>query len=238
MSNKENQFTTGCNLEIDYSLVAADKILPFQISLNLTDSILEPAPNQNQKFCYDIIGVGQDNSDFADLSHSVFSICDEIPKEQIANVTVVIDGVPQEVIFEPGGNVELKTPLNPDPPTGCAGLKFDFPLDKVIGTMQLCFELTITRAIDGIEVCLFGAGETVKGLYICGPNCDIVIPCLRFQAITDIITSTALEQTALSHILNAEGEKTQKIVLFATTAEEMLAVNKSVIILLFCANIK
>lgn len=50
----------------------------------------------------------------------------------------------------------------------------------------------------------------------------------RCQAITDIITSVALEQTALSHILNAEGEKIQKIVAEATTAEELLAVNKSV----------
>lgn len=33
----------------------------------------------------------------------------------------------------------------------------------------------------------------------------------RSQAITDIIQSVALEQTALSHILNAEGEKIQKI---------------------------
>lgn len=32
----------------------------------------------------------------------------------------------------------------------------------------------------------------------------------RHQAITDIIASVALEQTALSHILNAEGEKIQK----------------------------
>ena len=50
----------------------------------------------------------------------------------------------------------------------------------------------------------------------------------RCQAITDIITSVALEQTALSHILNAEGEKIQKIVAQASTAEEMSAVNKSV----------
>ena len=50
----------------------------------------------------------------------------------------------------------------------------------------------------------------------------------RCQAITDIITSVALEQTALSHILNAEGEKIQKIVALAETADEMLAVNKSV----------
>lgn len=50
----------------------------------------------------------------------------------------------------------------------------------------------------------------------------------RCQAITDIITSVALEQTALSHIINAEGEKIQKIVASSHTAEEMLAVNKSV----------
>lgn len=50
----------------------------------------------------------------------------------------------------------------------------------------------------------------------------------RCQAVTDVISSVALEQTALSHILNAEGEKIQKIVQTATTAEEMLAVNRSV----------
>ena len=50
----------------------------------------------------------------------------------------------------------------------------------------------------------------------------------RCQAITDIITSVALEQTALSHILNAEGEKIQKVVFLSTTSSEMLAVNKSV----------
>ncbi|MEG1996800.1 MAG: hypothetical protein RR036_04740, partial [Oscillospiraceae bacterium] len=50
----------------------------------------------------------------------------------------------------------------------------------------------------------------------------------RDQAITDIIESVALEQTALSHILNAEGEKIQKIVAAATAPSDMLAVNKSV----------
>ena len=50
----------------------------------------------------------------------------------------------------------------------------------------------------------------------------------RCQAITDIITSVALEQTALSHIINAEGEKIQKIVATAETSEDMLTVNKSV----------
>ncbi len=50
----------------------------------------------------------------------------------------------------------------------------------------------------------------------------------RCQAITDIIESVALEQTALSHILNAEGEKIQKAVAIATKEDELLEVNKSV----------
>ncbi|MFT3983944.1 MAG: hypothetical protein QM697_08550 [Lachnospiraceae bacterium] len=58
----------------------------------------------------------------------------------------------------------------------------------------------------------------------------IIEPCggTRYQAITDIISSVALEQAALSHILNAEGEKIQKVVAQEYTSEKMLAVNKSV----------
>lgn len=50
----------------------------------------------------------------------------------------------------------------------------------------------------------------------------------RSQAITDIVTSIALEQTALSHILNAEGEKLQKVIAETVTTDELLSVNKSV----------
>ncbi|MEF9946576.1 MAG: hypothetical protein RR446_01050 [Lachnospiraceae bacterium] len=50
----------------------------------------------------------------------------------------------------------------------------------------------------------------------------------REQAISDIITSVALEQTGIAHILNAEGEKIQKVVALATTPEQLVAVNKSV----------
>ncbi len=50
----------------------------------------------------------------------------------------------------------------------------------------------------------------------------------RSQAITDIITSVALEQTAISSILNAEGEKIQKAIANAITIQEMLDVNQSV----------
>ncbi|MEG1633941.1 MAG: hypothetical protein RR314_07820 [Oscillospiraceae bacterium] len=49
------------------------------------------------------------------------------------------------------------------------------------------------------------------------------------QAINDIIESVALEQTGLSHILNAEGEKIQAFVhMTGVTADQLLAVNASV----------
>ena len=51
----------------------------------------------------------------------------------------------------------------------------------------------------------------------------------RDQAITDIIESVALEETALSYILNAEGEKIQKMVAMQeVTPDVLLATNKSV----------
>lgn len=59
----------------------------------------------------------------------------------------------------------------------------------------------------------------------------VIVPSntTRCNAITDIIESVALEQAALSHILNAEGEKIQKIVRIENiTPDQLLAVNKSV----------
>ena len=50
----------------------------------------------------------------------------------------------------------------------------------------------------------------------------------REQAITDVMLSVALQQTALSHILNAEGEKLQKIFAMDVDHETILAANRSV----------
>lgn len=51
----------------------------------------------------------------------------------------------------------------------------------------------------------------------------------REQAITDLIQSVALQETALSHILNAEGEKMQAIIgMEHVTIDELLELNKSV----------
>ena len=58
-----------CNYQVDYSTVSGDRVLPFVFSLNVEDSILEPVTGQYQRFCYDISGVGEDTSQYADLSH-------------------------------------------------------------------------------------------------------------------------------------------------------------------------
>lgn len=51
----------------------------------------------------------------------------------------------------------------------------------------------------------------------------------RSQAITDLIVSVALQQAALSHILNAEGEKIQKVLsLEQLTPATILRTNRSV----------
>ncbi len=50
----------------------------------------------------------------------------------------------------------------------------------------------------------------------------------REQAITDVFQSIALQETALSHILNAEGEKIQRAVKSNYSEEEILKINNSV----------
>jgi hypothetical protein len=51
----------------------------------------------------------------------------------------------------------------------------------------------------------------------------------REQAITDIISSVALQEAALAHILNAEGEKMQAIIAMPdVTPEQLLDLNGSV----------
>ena len=54
-------------------------------------------------------------------------------------------------------------------------------------------------------------------------------PVSMCQAVTDLIESIALEETALSHILNAEGEKLQKaIAMDCIDLGKLLEVNDSV----------
>lgn len=164
-----------CNHLVDYSSVSGDPVLPFVISLNVEESVLEPSEGEYQKFCYDITGVGEDTSQYADLSHFLFGICSNITQNDIAEILVIINGDSQTIIW--GENVEIKTNEKPDPPTGCAGLKFDFPLDKMEGVMKVCITLFTPYNVGPVNVCLYGGGTTVTGLDICGPSCGGSKPC-------------------------------------------------------------
>ena len=57
-----------------------------------------------------------------------------------------------------------------------------------------------------------------------------VIPCVeQRQALTNLLESIALEETALAHVVNAEGEKIQAFVhMPGVTPAQLLAVNASV----------
>ena len=167
----------ACNYQIDYSLIPGERILPFIVSLNLEESVFYPEEGEYQKFCYDIIGVGQDTSQYADLSHFLFGICSSITEEEIAEITVSINGDPQTIIW--GENVEIKTSEQPDPPTGCVGLKFDFPLNKVLGIMKVCIWLRTPYPVGPVNVCMYGGGMTASGLKICGPSCSEDDSCDR-----------------------------------------------------------
>jgi len=51
----------------------------------------------------------------------------------------------------------------------------------------------------------------------------------RKQAITDLIQSVALQEAALAHMMNAEGEKMQKIIAMDDVSiDELMKLNKSV----------
>lgn len=61
------------------------------------------------------------------------------------------------------------------------------------------------------------------------PNITPIITLTRQDSITLLLSSIALEEIALSHILNAEGEKIQRLLQNeAVTLDDMLQVNRSV----------
>lgn len=160
-----------CESSIDYSTIQGETVLPFIISLDEEKSNLYPSEGEYQTFCYDILGTGRDSSRYKDLSHFLFGVCNRMTQSDIATITVVIDDEPQTINW--GKNVEFKNSEKPDMPTGCVGLKFDFPLDKVSGEMEVCIALYKTYEVGPMNVCLFGGNYTATGLKICGPSCGV-----------------------------------------------------------------
>ena len=69
--------------------------------------------------------------------------------------------------------------------------------------------------------------EFLMSMPVISMPCNPITMC---QAVTNLIESIALEETALSHILNAEWEKLQKaIAMDCISVAELLEVNESVV---------
>ncbi len=61
------------------------------------------------------------------------------------------------------------------------------------------------------------------------PNITPLISLTRAEVINLLLSSIAMEEIGLSHIMNAEGEKIQRILQFENvTLEDMLRINHSV----------
>lgn len=161
-----------CNYQIDYSeITIGERIIPFKFELDLALSVLDPPPGQNQRYIYRVTGVGENISTYQSLSHWVLSINPDISLSQITNVQVIIGGVPQPVII--GANVVLFVPPDIDAATGCAGLKFDFSLSKILNAPDSAglfgFELTTPYPLGALTVGVTSRQVNSSALCICGP---------------------------------------------------------------------
>lgn len=155
-----------CENTADYS----GTNIPVTVTLS-EDSILEPVEGELQRFCYIVTQVEEPIA----LSHWILGICPTITEEELANVTVTINEVEQDVVI--GENVEI---TDNDPTTGCAGLKFDFGLEEAGDVMEVCFDLTTTYPVGPVVVCIKGGSDPEdfeNSLTICGPVCPEAEEC-------------------------------------------------------------
>jgi hypothetical protein len=162
-----------CDYQIDYStIIIGERIIPFRFELDLALSVINPPEGKNQRFCYRVTGVGDDDSTYQSLSHWILSLNPDITLSQIKNVRVTIGGVPQTVII--GANVNLFVPPDNDPATGCSGLKFDFWLNKVLNGPYsaglFCLELTTPYPLGAVTVGVTSRQVNSSDLAICGPT--------------------------------------------------------------------
>ena len=158
----------ACQAEVDYSAVPVNGFyLPYIITLDAAASNLYPETGERQRFCYQISAAGQGGSQNLTLEHLVLGVNSDLTADDFYEVTVSINGISQTVVW--GDNVRLVTAESPDPETGCTGLLLAFPLDNTNDVMNVCLTLNRVLGIGPVRVCLYGEGETVSSLSICGP---------------------------------------------------------------------
>lgn len=135
----------------------------------------------------------------------------------------VVD-IEEPTITAESKNIEINTDYN--------------PYDQVSATDDLGNDLTddlivIYNDVDSSVVGEYIVTYQVTDFYEQTTTLDIKITVIEEktllkQAVTDVITSVALEETAISNILLAESKKIESAVKIALTTEEIIEVNTSV----------
>lgn len=115
--------------------------------------------------------------------------------------------------FDPLANVTATDCDGTDIPAVAADVIFNDVDTSVVGMYTVTYE--VTSPINGLT--------STKTIYV-----GVVATGPGYQAITDIIQSVSLEQTALGHIINAEGEKIQRAHALNLSNADMIKINGSV----------
>jgi len=210
--------------QIDPLIIPAGSQIPFDHQLNVSDVIEYDALTHQFKikmagsfiinwFVAQQTGLSHEGSNFACLVYK--PVTDTLaPDYGDLLEPVAITGSGQ-VKISPTSGFAIITVTELDVATPIGGVVFD--LQNISSHDATLSERTQVKA--GLVVhCFFSETFDPSG----DPKDKII------NVIANILASIALEEAAVAHILNAEGEKIQKIIAVSDNSEELVAVNNSV----------
>lgn len=155
---------SGCQCAGNYrNIPVIPRNQPYAIVLDENASILNPAPGEKQRFCYQLTFNPQQPGAFVPLEYVVIGLGNDVTAEEFDLLTVHINGVNQPVSW---GTNALIVPM--DARTGCSGLRLNFPLNNATDSMTICFGFKRTFTLGNVDVCFFGSNQASASVVI-GP---------------------------------------------------------------------
>lgn len=151
--------------------------------------------NNNSTWCYSVSVTGAPG-----LSHwvlGVFELCSELLEEKLLAVTRNGVELQKNVNFIIGNS------------DGVSGIKFEVGTEADESPVQYCITLDGVYTSTPVDVAVKGGPTPAQKIddALCGPSCEAINPTEII--INDLLESIALEETSISHLINAEAEKIQ-----------------------------